>query len=541
MSDQVLASSSSPGTALPSTSRRTGPSPDSQIWEQLRQASKKASADSRPRPGCGSWLCQVLLCLTPDPVEQLGVFAGKEMLKATVDTLSLLQTVALLDPSDIALSLKKVFGVDQPDWDACQFDRTKTGKPGFLTSSEMIYACRLSLIAYLTHMGYDDFMPLHRETELLNKVFSLDGSNEVHQVFLVNYVSSLFDQTRLADSGLPSTTFGQSKPLQTNLEPMNLVLVKEFNVRFNQGFVARSRNLLEQGGDIVIAFQGTVDREDAFTSAQGSSTPFEPLFDGPNAGQYACWQGRGLGSCCGAVSQEQLALRNKADFGRVHVGFYNAFLCVKPVIQAELEALLQNGQLNDKVVRIVVTGHSLGGALACLCTAWLMQWFGFVYPGGLPSQFRLLSVTFGQPKVGNAEFCRAVQQHEWTNRNKETGQEAKFKTYRVFSPLDPVITTPPAAMGFSHCYSMCALKGGSLYFLPPGFAKLSDRTNVGIKNAIDHGMSILQFHDLFCYLSNVMHFADLTRVLEDQGDLDDVFGVVDYQAQVTQPGFLERF
>ena len=68
--------------------------------------------------------------------------------------------------------------------------------------------------------------------------------------------------------------------------------------------------------------------------------------------------------------------------------------------------------------------------------------------------------------------------------------------------------------------------------------KLTKPKSTGLRRAINAGMSILQYHDLFNYLSAVMYFADKTR-----GDLDmeEVFGVVEYQQDVRNPEFLELF
>jgi len=50
-------------------------------------------------------------------------------------------------------------------------------------------------------------------------------------------------------------------------------------------------------------------------------------------------------------------------------------------------------------------------------------------------------------------------------------------------------------------------------------------------------MSVLHFHDLFCYLEEVIRFAD-----RNQKELGmEVFGKVDFQADVREPGFLDNF
>jgi hypothetical protein len=61
---------------------------------------------------------------------------------------------------------------------------------------------------------------------------------------------------------------------------------------------------------------------------------------------------------------------------------------------------------------------------------------------------------------------------------------------------------------------------------------------IGLRQAIDEGLSVMQFHDIFTYMEYVLHFADVTR--EDK-DFDEVFGSVDFQADVLMPEFFAKF
>jgi hypothetical protein len=72
--------------------------------------------------------------------------------------------------------------------------------------------------------------------------------------------------------------------------------------------------------------------------------------------------------------------------GRVHAGFANAFLSVNGRIAQELGDALAPA-------RLVITGHSLGAALATLAASW---WKG------------ALAVTFGSPRVGNPAFVQTI-------------------------------------------------------------------------------------------------------------------------------------
>lgn len=76
----------------------------------------------------------------------------------------------------------------------------------------------------------------------------------------------------------------------------------------------------------------------------------------------------------------------------MHKGFYKAYNESAEAFKHLVENLLQN---YDESVSIIVTGHSLGGALAVLCSLDLKNSFNrniYVY-------------TFGQPRVGNKKFA----------------------------------------------------------------------------------------------------------------------------------------
>lgn len=82
-------------------------------------------------------------------------------------------------------------------------------------------------------------------------------------------------------------------------------------------------------------------------------------------------------------------VQKKAFVGKVHKGFFEAFSNVKK----DLDALVLDFELKRK--NIIVSGHSLGGALATLCSAYLHQ-EGVTIKG---------VYTFGQPRIGNEDFA----------------------------------------------------------------------------------------------------------------------------------------
>jgi len=105
--------------------------------------------------------------------------------------------------------------------------------------------------------------------------------------------------------------------------------------------------------------------------------------------------------------------------GRVHSGFVEAYQSV----EAEVEAAVD--QLQD--MPLYITGHSLGAALATICTQHLEH---------TPRYQNKIAAcyTFGSPRVGDEEYDR----------------EFKSPIYRVVNTTDVVTIVPLLTMGFIH-------------------------------------------------------------------------------------------
>jgi hypothetical protein len=91
--------------------------------------------------------------------------------------------------------------------------------------------------------------------------------------------------------------------------------------------------------------------------------------------------------------------------GQAHRGFYEAFVSTKKFISDYFEAFYTSGQT------IIVTGHSLGGAIATLVAEWIRR-----FPDAPDVQL----YTFGSPRVGDKAFVRAaadLTHHRLVNRD----------------------------------------------------------------------------------------------------------------------------
>lgn len=88
---------------------------------------------------------------------------------------------------------------------------------------------------------------------------------------------------------------------------------------------------------------------------------------------------------------EQIDYSTNKSQGQVHKGFFECYLYVIK----EIEKLSKVKKLSGK--EIIITGHSLGGAIATLTTAWFSD-----HPQYKSSKIMLY--TFGSPRVGNKTF-----------------------------------------------------------------------------------------------------------------------------------------
>lgn len=118
----------------------------------------------------------------------------------------------------------------------------------------------------------------------------------------------------------------------------------------------------------------------------------------------------------------------ESEVGNVHAGFWASYEALHDQL---IEVLRQK---NPK--RIWVTGHSLGGALAVVCSYRLMKDEGKEIAGVM---------TFGQPRVGSPEFC------------KHMDLELRGRMVHFVNENDLVPRIPPS---FEHFGSLVWYNGG---------------------------------------------------------------------------------
>ena len=138
--------------------------------------------------------------------------------------------------------------------------------------------------------------------------------------------------------------------------------------------------------------------------------------------------------------------------GKVHEGFYESLESIWGSLQKTI------GTLQDGRRTIWFTGHSLGGALAQLAVARLVQ-----MRRGVQGLY-----TSGSPRCGDLQFAKGFERH------------AGHITFRVVNEADLIPDVAPTFLGFEHCGRHCQLddQGRLLIDTPPkqGLLNLLEQT-----------------------------------------------------------------
>lgn len=215
-------------------------------------------------------------------------------------------------------------------------------------------------------------------------------------VFCMEYVCKLFLWTRAAYRGIEKGIPEYVPEDQQDLYPYSKsAILSTFGMdKFEYFFEAKTDTYAIMGWGnktLVLSFRGTASNANVLTDLKAWSTRYPPhphLTSGDTFGDVKVGKSDAMLTNVGS-KMFQLPIR-------VHKGFYEAWTAGdfnKNVINAAVKAVDQMG--NDSDIKIFITGHSLGGALACLASVELKI--------ALPLQ-NVTVYTFGAPRVGNTAF-----------------------------------------------------------------------------------------------------------------------------------------
>ncbi|GAB4380700.1 MAG: hypothetical protein Kow00121_37460 [Elainellaceae cyanobacterium] len=182
--------------------------------------------------------------------------------------------------------------------------------------------------------------------------------------------------------------------------------------------------------------------------------------------------------------------------GQVHRGFQAAWNSV------EIEVIKQIRRWNKERSRplpILITGHSLGGALATVAAASLVK-RGFNIQG---------LYTFGQPRVGDLVFAN------------EIGQLLKGKVFRFVNNNDIVPQIPPPYLPWNplriyvHMGQMYYFNArGNLTTRPNPFIRAIDLVLGLIRDAFKPGFDAINDHRMEFYISNLKKALEIEQEKE---------------------------
>ncbi|KAJ9063796.1 hypothetical protein DSO57_1037145 [Entomophthora muscae] len=125
-------------------------------------------------------------------------------------------------------------------------------------------------------------------------------------------------------------------------------------------------------------------------------------------------------------------------YARVHAGFKSCSDGLTPLYLPSVRHILQNPEFAN--FKLVLTGHSLGGAIAVLSTLNLQKALDMPWS-------RLAVYTYGQPRIGNSFFSNYVN-------------SLPLSMTRVVNENDPIPHLPPLPFMYLHQHTEVHINNG---------------------------------------------------------------------------------
>ncbi|MED6135121.1 Lipase-like pad4 [Stylosanthes scabra] len=113
----------------------------------------------------------------------------------------------------------------------------------------------------------------------------------------------------------------------------------------------------------------------------------------------------------------------------VHAGILNLFNSLLHSFKTQMLEILENKDTKS----VVITGHSIGGATASLCTLWLLS-----YLRSITSCVSVLCITYGSPLLGNNSFSTAICRERWSGNFCHVVSKHDIMPRLLFAPITPL-------------------------------------------------------------------------------------------------------
>lgn len=185
----------------------------------------------------------------------------------------------------------------------------------------------------------------------------------------------------------------------------------------------------------------------------------------------------------------------------VHRGFLNRYLQLQEGMKKLIREKVHD--YNKDIKKIVVTGHSLGGALSTLAALDFQQDQKFIFEGSSKSKkIPVNLITFCSPRVLSFEAYDYVMEH-----NKIFPQNGENSAVRIYRHGDVVASIPLGSMGYKHFGEVYCITNA-----PSGFESSSKTMYSKIK-------SYFSLEDWKKWVASFVGYHSITGILEDVSKL----------------------